>query len=350
MQADVSVNSLPTLSLNYSLDSLNTMNLPSVAEAFGRFRSLSELQLLLEQARSCGWPVTILGGGSNILLDRHLAGLVLQSSDQTVQCMSADEDVIRVRVGAGKNWHQWVCESTQYGHGLENLALIPGTVGAAPIQNIGAYGVEVGECIDTVIGYQISTQQLRYLSRSECRLGYRDSVFKRELAGDFVVLSVVFALARTFDPILSYGPLKAWQEREKLVTPEALIQQVSAIRSEKLPDPARIPNAGSFFKNPMVSAQLADDLVARYPGMPRYSAGIEGLSKLAAGWLIEQAGWKGRSLGRVRMHDQQALVMTSDSGAELKDVLALQQHIQQSVLERFGVHLEREPVVLGSSS
>jgi len=326
------------------------MRLSSVAEAFGRFHSLSELQLLLAKARCNDWPVTVLGGGSNVLLNRRLSGLVIQSADQRVECWPAGDRIVKVRVGAGKNWHQWVCESTQYGHGLENLALIPGTVGAAPIQNIGAYGVEVGECIDTVIGYQISTRQVRHIPRSECRFGYRDSVFKRELAGDFVVLSVVFSLSRRFEPVLSYGPLKAWQaENKAAVTPEALIRRVASIRAEKLPDPEQIPNAGSFFKNPIVSESLACSLAETWPGLPQYGTGVQGQVKLAAGWLIEQAGWKGRISGLVRMHDQQALVMTCQRGATLDDVLRLQHSIQRSVLERFGVELEAEPGVLGTS-
>merc|ERR1711879_240373 len=255
---------------------------------------------------------------------------------------------VLVRVGAGKCWHDWVRESVQYGHGLENLALIPGSVGAAPIQNIGAYGVEVEQRIDSVIGFQISTRQLRRLSREECRFGYRDSIFKRELSGDFIVTSVVFSLSRRFQPNLPYGPLADWESRQSVpVSPLGLIEAVSAIRASRLPDPATIPNAGSFFKNPIVSQALAQCIGLEYADMPCYPVDDPACCKLAAGWLIEQAGWKGKSLGKVGMHTRQALVMVNQGGAVLDDVLSLKCRVQSAVYEQFGVRLEAEPVFVG---
>ena len=320
------------------LRTLNTLQLPARAEAFARFSSVSELLSLLDRAAANGLPLRVLGGGSNILLANNVPGLVLQSAMTGVQVLSRTAEYCRVAVDAGMNWHEWVEQSIAYGHGLENLALIPGTVGAAPVQNIGAYGVEVADCLEAVCGIQLSTRQWRCFSAAECRFAYRDSVFKHELAGDFIITKVVFRLARQFQPQLNYGPLAQLQP----ATAQGLIDAVCAIRRSKLPDPALIPNAGSFFKNPLVSAELAQQLTAQYPALPRYPQ-ADGRSKLAAGWLIEQAGWKGRWLGPVRMHDQQALVLTTNGKATYADVAALRDAVAASVQQQFGVLLEPEP-------
>lgn len=325
---------------NQDLRALNTLQLPAQAEAFARFSSVSELLSLLDSAAANRLPIRILGGGSNILLANNVPGLVLQSAMTGVQVLSRSADYCRVAVDAGMNWHQWVEQSIAYGHGLENLALIPGTVGAAPVQNIGAYGVEVADCLEAVYGLQLSTRQWRWFSAADCRFAYRDSVFKHELAGDFIITKVVFRLSQRFQPQLNYGPLAQLQP----ATPQELIEAVCAIRRSKLPDPALIPNAGSFFKNPLVSAERAEQLTAHYPALPRYPQ-ADGRSKLAAGWLIEQAGWKGRWLGPVRMHDQQALVLTTNGQATYADVAALRDAVVASVQQQFGVLLEPEPQV-----
>lgn len=327
---------------NVDLRPLNTLRLPARAAAFSRFSSLSELLELLAVADERRLPVRLLGGGSNILLTSDVQALVVQSAMQAVSVLSDGADYVRVAVDAGKNWHEWVQQSAAYGHGLENLALIPGTVGAAPIQNIGAYGVEVADCLEAVVGLQLSTRQLRSLSAAECRFGYRDSVFKRELAGDFIVLRVIFRLAKTFAPQLGYGPLRDWADGIGQVTPAALINEICAIRSSKLPDPSEVANAGSFFKNPLVPADLAQHLKEQHPALPVYPQ-ADGRAKLAAGWLIEQVGWKGRWLGHAGMHRDQALVLVTDGSASYADVLQLQQAVVADVLQRFGVRLEPEP-------
>ena len=343
------------MNTDHPLDAMNSMGLPSVADAFARFQSLDELQALARWAETNEMPITVLGGGSNVLLSPRIQGLVIQSNACFIKVLGTSpaigaEKRVLVEVGAGKQWHEWVCDSVRIGHGLENLALIPGSVGASPIQNIGAYGVEVGEYIAAVVGYQISTGQIRRLDGADCRFGYRDSVFKRELNNDFVVTSVIFSLKRAFSPCLEYGPLSQWHrecEQEGVsITPDALIEQVCAIRSSRLPDPADIPNSGSFFKNPVVPIELAEKLAGQFSHMPSYSVADQKCRKLAAGWLIDQAGWKGKSMGKAKMHDRQALVLTVSPGASLNDVLMLQQAVGQSVLEKFGVQLEPEPVLL----
>lgn len=326
---------------NYDLSARNTLRLPARAQLWGEFSDVSELLTLLSSAAANDWPVRVLGGGSNVLLAGDIPGLVICPRMAGVQVLHQTAEFSWVAAEAGLSWHDWVVRSTAYGHGLENLALIPGTVGAAPVQNIGAYGAEAADFIDSVTGVQLSSRQLRTLSAAECRFAYRDSVFKRELARDFVITRVMFRLPRQFAPQLSYGPLATWSATA-VVTPQSLIDEISRIRRSKLPDPQQIPNAGSFFKNPVVSAAQAAGLQREHPRLPCYpQAG--GDVKLAAGWLIEQAGWKGRWSGHAGMHRDQALVLVTDGTAVYTDVERLQQQVQADVLSRFGVQLEPEP-------
>lgn len=327
----------------YDLQHLNTLRLPARAQAFAEFHSMSELLSLLNAAAAHGWPVRMLGGGSNVLLSGDVPGLVIRSQMQAVTLLQQSETVSRVAVEAGMVWHDWVQLSTEFGHGLENLALIPGTVGAAPVQNIGAYGVEVADFLESVSGIQLSSRQLRTLNAAECRFAYRDSLFKRELKHDFVITRVVFRLPRNFRPDLSYGPLRDRAGRSvKGITPQELIDEVCQIRRSKLPDPQQRPNAGSFFKNPIVSTTEAARLLNDFPQMPHYPQAC-GQVKLAAGWLIEQAGWKGKWLGHAGMHEHQALVLVTDGQATYPAVQALQQQVVNDVWQRFGVRLEPEP-------
>ncbi|MDP2504254.1 UDP-N-acetylmuramate dehydrogenase [Oceanobacter sp. 3_MG-2023] len=334
------------------MSAMNTLALPGRSEFFARFGDLSDLLEHMEWAASHQLPIRMIGGGSNVLMPAQVNGLVLQSAMTAVTVRTCTQETLTVAVDAGMNWHDWVLNSTTFGHGLENLALIPGTVGAAPVQNIGAYGVEVAELIEQVEGFQISTRQWRILSRQACRFDYRDSIFRHELANDFIVVRVVFALKRQFSPNLSYAPLAQWAAEQACaagrMTPENLIAAVCAIRQSRLPDPAQLPNAGSFFKNPLVSTAVADGLKSRYPDLPVYSARLPQQRKLAAGWLVDQCGWRGKSLGPVRMHQQQALVLTAPETATLVQVQALQQAVVDSVWRRFGVRLEPEPQIFGA--
>lgn len=323
---------------NYDLRDLNTLRLPAKAKAFATFSSVAQLTHLLEQAKQQQLPVKVLGGGSNILLTQDVDALVVQSAMRNIELLEQTHDYALVAVDAGVNWHQWVQASIEFGHGLENLALIPGTVGAAPVQNIGAYGVEVGEYIQCVEGVRLDTHQAAVFTQAECQFAYRDSLFKQALAGLFIITRVIFKLPKAFVPNLHYAPL------DKLHNPSAveLIQTVCAVRQSKLPDPAQIPNAGSFFKNPIVSADVAAELQRQYEKLPTY-AQQNGTVKLAAGWLIEQAGWKGRWLGNVRMHDQQALVLTTNGQADYADIAALCDAVKADVKQKFQVELEPEP-------
>lgn len=325
---------------NVDLQTLNTLALAAKAQAFVRFSSQMELFGLLAQAQAEDRPVYVLGEGSNVLLAGDVNGLVLQSAMTAVQLLEQNEEHLWVAVDAGMNWHQWVQTSIEYGHGLENLALIPGSVGAAPIQNIGAYGVEVCDFIEQVEGVEISTGQAKILKEKDCQFGYRDSIFKNELKNDFIITRVVFRLLKRFTPNLTYGPLQQLTE----LNARELIDAICEIRQSKLPDPAVIPNAGSFFKNPLIPAAQAQALRLKFPDMPQYPQENNQV-KLAAGWLIEQAGWKGKWLGNVRMHDQQALVLTSNGKASFNEVMQLKDAVSASVKDQYGVVLDTEPQV-----
>jgi len=329
---------------NKDLKWLNTLSLPACADNYAEFSSVSELLSLLQLAKEQKLQPKVLGGGSNVLVPQSVSGLVLKSTMESVQVLREDQDFVWLKVEAGKNWHQWVLASQQYGHGLENLALIPGTVGASPIQNIGAYGVEVSDVLESVQGVCLSSLQLMNLTNAECCFSYRDSIFKRELKNDFVVTSVVFRLTKHFQPNVAYGPLASWAAENDGFSSQQLIDQVCEVRSSKLPDPADIPNAGSFFKNPIVSEELAGKLKAKYPTIPCYPQ-INGKVKLAAGWLIEQVGWKGKQLGNTSMHKLQALVLTTNGNADLNDVFSIRDAVIADVREKFGVELEPEPQV-----
>lgn len=323
---------------NVDLRPLNTLALPATAKAFARFSSQIELASVLERAKANNVKVYVLGEGSNVLLANDVDGLILQSAMQDIRLLEQDKDNAYVAVDAGVNWHQWVVKSISFGHGLENLALIPGSVGAAPIQNIGAYGVEVDEFIHQVEGIEISTGTAKIIAADACDFAYRDSVFKHQLKNNFIITRVVFRLPKKFQPNLSYAPLR----QLSAINPEGLIKTVCDIRRSKLPNPVEIPNAGSFFKNPMISHAQAAELTKRFPELPQYPQANNQV-KLAAGWLIEQAGWKGRWLGNVRMHDKQALVLTANGQASYAEVMRLKEAVVESVQRLFEVTLEAEP-------
>lgn len=332
------------IELNKDLKLFNTLNLPGTADRFAQFSSISELLSLLTYARQKRLAVKVLGGGSNVLMPVHVGGLVLQSLMQSVDVLCEDANSVSLKVDAGKHWHSWVIESQQYGHGIENLALIPGTVGASPIQNIGAYGVEVADVLESVQGICLSSMQLMTLTNAECRFAYRDSIFKQEMKHDFIVTSVTFKLTKAFMPNVTYGPLAEWAATMPGFSPQHLIDQVCHIRSSKLPNPDDIPNAGSFFKNPVVSGDYVQQLKINYPDIPTYLQ-LDGQVKIAAGWLIEQAGWKGKRLDNAAMHDLQALVLTTNGLASLSDVFALRDAVAEAVHRKFGIALESEPQV-----
>ena len=334
-----------------NLASRNTLALPAHAALYARIASVEQLRALADFYAPGERRIFILGGGSNLVLTGDFDGLVLHMAISGRELAAEDADAWYVRAGAGETWHEFVLWTLAQGWpGLENLALIPGTVGAAPIQNIGAYGLEVAERFHALTAFDMQTREFIRFDRAACRFGYRDSVFKQEgwhLDGRFVVTDVTFRLPRAWAPLTRYADIAAELSAQGIVAPDArqIAEVVVAVRQRKLPDPARLPNTGSFFHNPVVAPRTADRLAAEHSSLPRYPQS-DGRVKLAAGWLIEQAGWKGRNLGPVGMYEKQALVLVNHGGATGADVLALMQAVQRDVTEKFGVELTPEPVFL----
>lgn len=331
---------------NADLHPFNTFGLPARARYFAELTDAARLPDL------CALPfferekVLWLGGGSNIILRGDYPGLAVRLANRGIRETRRAPGHVWLEAQAGENWHGFVRHTLALGlNGLENLSLIPGTVGASPVQNIGAYGVEAKDLIDTVNCYDLAEHRFVSLANAECRFAYRDSLFKRE-GGRYVITSVVFKLAERFTPRTAYGDLAdvlAASCPGREITAADVSAAVCRIRRAKLPDPARLGNAGSFFKNPAVPAAQAAALAAAHPAMPRYPQS-DGTVKLAAGWLIEQCGLKGRSIGGAAVHDKQALVLVNTGRATAADVAALAALVQNTVAERFGVELESEPV------
>lgn len=321
----------------------NTLRLPCIAEHYAEPRTLDALRHMLAEAGCRQWPVTLLGGGSNVLLPPVLPGLAVRPAlDQW--WLEREGDEVLAHVGAGVNWHALVLGVAARGFwGIENLALIPGDCGAAPVQNIGAYGVELSDCLHAVQLIELSTGRMRWLSSAECAFGYRDSIFKRELNGRVVITRLILRLSRRPMPKLHYGDLAS--RLSDAPTSLDVANAVSAIRREKLPDPRELANAGSFFKNPLISSVQAQRLLERYPGMPHFPQ-EKGQTKLAAGWLIDQCGLKGVREGAFGVHERQALVLVHHGGGDRLGLLDFAGRIAEQVRARFDVLLEPEPRVI----
>lgn len=334
-----------------NLATRTTLALPGHAALYAEITSADQLALLTDDCLPGDTRRFVLGGGSNLVLTGDFDGLMLHMAIGGRELVGEDADAWYVRAGAGESWNDFVGWTlTQGWPGLENLSLIPGTVGAAPIQNIGAYGLEVAERFHSLEACDMQSGETVRFDRSACRFGYRDSVFKQEgwhLEGRFVITAVTFRLPKTWQALTRYADIPAELDARGIATPDArqIADAVIAIRQRKLPDPAAIPNAGSFFHNPLVDGATAERLAANFPGLPRYPQ-PDGRIKLAAGWLIEQAGWKGRDLGPVGMYERQALVLVNRGSASGNDVLALAQAVAADVRQRFGVELTPEPIFL----
>ncbi|HMW30477.1 UDP-N-acetylmuramate dehydrogenase [Plasticicumulans sp.] len=332
-----------------ALDGLNTFGLPARAEHFLNLEADSQLAPALAEAARAQLAIHVLGAGSNVLLAGDVAGLVIRVALCGRRLLLRNGDEVVVEAGAGEDWHGFVAWTLANGwFGLENLALIPGTVGGSPIQNIGAYGVEAGERIAHVDVIDLETGQARRLMPSACGFGYRDSVFKHELAGRVLVVAVAFRLSLQPAVQARYAELNAELQAQGIEapTPQQVFEAVCAVRRRKLPEPAVLGNAGSFFKNPVVDFEQATRLRAAHPELVSYPQ-PDGRVKLAAGWLIERCGWKGRALGRAGVYERQALVLVNHGGATGAEVLALAEAIRADVRTRFGVALEMEPVRMG---
>jgi UDP-N-acetylmuramate dehydrogenase len=331
---------------DFSLRHHNTFGIDAKARAYLKVTSPAFLQQVHAAKPLDGLPRLVLGGGSNLLLTRDFPGLVLHICMKGIDIVGADSNATYIRAAAGENWHEFVLWTLAQGFGgLENLSLIPGNVGAAPIQNIGAYGAEVKDCFHQLTAFDLVEGRSFTLDKTACEFGYRDSVFKHRLRERAVILDVTFALPKQWKPNIQYADVAQELAARGIAapTPHEISESVIAIRKRKLPDPAVIGNAGSFFKNPIVAAQRRDELVTRYPQLVSY-AQADGSFKLAAGWLIDQCGWKGRSLGPAGVYEKQALVLVNRGGASGRDIAELAAAIQADVRTRFGVMLEPEPI------
>src|SRR5471032_1965955 len=335
-----------TIEHNYSLQRLNTFGIEASAAAYVSITSTAQLQAALRDPAIAGMPHLILGGGSNIVLTGDFPGAVLHMATRGMRLAQATLDTILVTAAAGENWHEFVQWTLAQGvGGLENLSLIPGTVGAAPIQNIGAYGLETKDVFHSVTVFDPSSGSTRTMDAAACRFGYRDSIFKQQGGRHLIILDVCFALPKQWQPNLRYAELAQAVAEQGLAAPSAqqVADTVIAIRRRKLPDPAVIGNAGSFFKNPVVTGAQCAALLECFPTLVHH-AQPDGGEKLAAGWLIDQCGWKGRNLGAAGVYPKQALVLVNNGGAKGADVVALARAIQADVQARYGVLLEPEPV------
>lgn len=335
---------------DFSLAELNTFGVASSASFFCRVETLESLRRSLEICQDQGLPLLILGGGSNFLfVTPQLDAFVIQPALTGIRYHELSDNDVLVTAAAGENWHQLVMATLQQGLcGLENLALIPGSVGAAPIQNIGAYGVELADRLVSVQAVEIVTGHLRHFHRSELQLGYRDSIFKREQQGRYVITEVTLLLHRHAELKTGYDSLakELAKQPDLPLTAARVADAVMAVRRARLPDPAVLGNAGSFFKNPVVSAEQALRLQQVHPTMPVYPQ-PNGEVKLAAGWLIEQAGMKGVRRGQAGTHQHQALVLVNYGGASGAELWALAREVQTAVREKFAVALEPEVWIVG---
>jgi UDP-N-acetylmuramate dehydrogenase len=329
---------------NISLKKYNTFGIEAKAKFFVEVNNLDELIAILKDEQFQNIERLILGGGSNMLLTKDFDGLVIKINLIGIEKIKEDENHIYLKSGAGVVWHELVMYCVNHGYaGIENLSLIPGTVGAAPMQNIGAYGVEIKDTFESLEALNISTLQVETFDLLTCRFGYRESIFKHEAKDKYIILNVAFRLNRQPNFQTSYGAIKDTLAEMGIseLSLKAVSDAVIHIRRSKLPDPAEIGNAGSFFKNPEIPKVQFEELKEKYPTMPSYPVN-ETLVKVPAGWLIEQAGWKGQRFGEIGVHAKQALVIVNYGGGKGLEIKELSQKIQASIKEKFGINLHAE--------
>lgn len=326
------------------LKPFNTFGIEATAKYFIEVSSIEQLQEILQSPDYQSTERLILGGGSNMLLTKDFDGLVIKIAIKGFEAVHENDDNIWIRAGAGLVWHDLVmhCVNQNYA-GMENLSLIPGTVGAAPMQNIGAYGIEIKEVFEELQALEIATGEIKTFDKATCNFGYRESIFKHEAKGKYVILNVTFKLSKKPIFHVEYGAIK--DTLAEMGVTEMSIKVISDavihIRQSKLPNPAEIGNAGSFFKNPEILNSQFDVLKTQFPMIPSYPVN-ESTTKVPAGWLIEQAGWKGRRFGNVGVHAKQALVLVNYGGGKGEEIKDLSQKIQASVKEKFGIELSVE--------
>ncbi|MEX2474845.1 UDP-N-acetylmuramate dehydrogenase [Marinobacter sp.] len=331
---------------NVSLQAMNSLGIDVSARWYGEATSGNRLISLLDFADEEGLETLVLGGGSNLVFAGDFPGLVARLAITGRRWEQVEGDSAILVLGGGENWHEAVLYAASAGYrGIENLALIPGTAGAAPVQNIGAYGVELKDTLVSVTVLDRNTGSWRVIHCEECDFAYRDSVFKRQ-PGRYVITELRLHLSRSAPLTLVYADLAGYFDEQEIpaLTPLDVAQAVMAVRRRKLPDPQQMPNAGSFFKNPVVPLADWENLKAEHPDMPGYPGPVT--AKLAAAWLIDQCGWKGFRNARVGVHNRQALVLINHSGGTGADVLSLAERIRRDVQARFGVTLDMEPGVI----
>lgn len=329
---------------NVSLQPYNSFGINATAKFFAGFSTVDELKLLLAHTKKAGLNPLILGGGSNMLFTKDISGFVLKNELKGIELVKEDQDHFYIKAAAGENWHQFVMHCIQHNYaGLENLSLIPGNIGASPMQNIGAYGVEIKDVVESVEALNINDNSLQIFSTHDCAFGYRESVFKRKYKDQFVMLNVLFRLNKIPVFNTSYGAIEQELEQMqvKTLSIQAISQAVINIRSSKLPDPAVIGNAGSFFKNPILPLQQFQVLFAQHSTMPHYVVD-ESHVKIPAAWLIEQCGWKGYRKGDAGVHIKQPLVLVNYGNAGGEEIYRLSEEILLTVKQKFGIVLERE--------
>jgi len=328
---------------DYSLKQLNTFGIDARAKYFFEFTEPDDLLVFLNSNESLKEEkLIVIGEGSNILFLNDFDGLVIHPNIPGIQIVKEDRQNICIEVGAGEIWDEFVQYIVDFGlGGIENLSLIPGSVGAAPVQNIGAYGQEVGNVVARVKGFDLATKLTPEFSGEQCEFGYRSSIFKSALKNSFIITSVVFRLEKFPEYILNYGQVEEKAKAKGEVNLKTIREAIIEIRQSKLPDVKELGNAGSFFKNPEVDTEFAEQLKLQFENIPVYPA-KNGKTKLAAGWLIEKAGWKGIREGAVGVHEKQALVLVNYGNATGQQIYDFSEKIKQSVFEKFGVDLERE--------
>jgi UDP-N-acetylmuramate dehydrogenase len=328
---------------NFSLKKYNTFHLDICSAFFAAPENDEQIIDALRLQTNHNIPLLILGGGSNVLFKNDYNGIVIKPNIQKLTIIDESENNVWVEVGAGVEWDQlvaWAVKNNYYG--IENLSLIPGNVGASPVQNIGAYGVEVKDVITQVNGIYIDTLEKFSLKNKECQFAYRNSIFKNELKGKVIITSVIFKLKKQADLKLNYGDVLAKVEELGEKNLENTRKAIISIRESKLPDHEILGNVGSFFKNPVVKNNIAQNVLDKYPEAPYYRVD-ENNTKIPAGWLIEQCGWKGKSLGNAAVHEKQALVLVNKTGnATGEEVLLLASEIEKSVKQKFGIDIEKE--------
>ena len=330
---------------NIEITDRNSFHVKQVARRLVEFDKAEELQEIFEKYKPESWYV--LSGGNNILFTQDIEPLLITPCDQSITIISESENSVRVKVGAGVEWDDLVAWSVERGlWGIENLSLIPGKAGAAPVQNIGAYGVEAKDAIRSVEMYFVEGGNFVTLAAEHCDFGYRESVFKHSLKGRVIITSIEVELSKEANPRLGYGDVIREVEARGGATLTNIRDAICSIRRSKLPDTAVLGNAGSFFKNPIVEKEVAERLLAEYPDMPQYPAAEEGKVKLAAGWLIDKAGMKGYKEGNVGVHERQALVLVNLGGATGGEVIAFAHKVVATVREKFGIEISPEVNVL----